>query len=92
MSVTGTKRPSRIFNLPTERILKQPEISKLYFSASNFILPIKETNGIVLQGFYDEIKTFVDIVENRGNNVIHNDLHGMLSLYNILEKLKNKTT
>jgi len=55
-------------------------------------LPIKETNSIVLQGFYDEIKTFVDIVENRGNNLIHNDLPDLLCLYSILEKIRTNPT
>jgi virulence factor len=84
--VTGEKKAARILNVPAERIMNQPVITKQYFSANNFILPVKELNTIYLQGFLPELEAFVKIAEN--GSVI-NDLPGLLNLYSIFDKIRS---
>ncbi|OJY93243.1 MAG: hypothetical protein BGP13_16535 [Sphingobacteriales bacterium 40-81] len=88
ISVKGTKRPARFFNLPTERVLNQPETIKEYFSSGNFVMPVKEMNTLVLQGFYKELETFILLAESENNVWDANDLKGLTDLYKILHTLQ----
>jgi virulence factor len=85
----GEKKALRIMNLPAERIMNQPVITKQYFSANNFILPVAELNTIYLQGFLPEIESFVKIVENETGGALINDLPGLLNLYSIFDKVRS---
>lgn len=84
--IEGRLKPGRIMHLPTERILDKPLISKKYFSVNNLVIPAFNLNTLVLQGFYDEIRSFIFLVE--GGRGLENDLAGMQSLYRILDELK----
>jgi virulence factor len=84
--IEGRLKPRRILNLPSERIMDKPLISKKYFSINHLVIPAFNLNTLVLQGFYDEIKSFVLLVENDGRK--ENDLIGMASLYRVLDELQ----
>jgi virulence factor len=84
--IEGRLKPGRIMHLPTERIIDKPQISKKYFSVNNLVIPAFNLNTLVLQGFYNEIRSFVLLVENGRRT--ENDLVGMASLYRILDELK----
>ncbi len=87
--VSGKQKPGRYFNIPAERILGQPVITKEYFSTGNFISPVHELNTLVLQGFYHEIETFIELVENpRSNKTNRNDLAGLMNVYSVIEQLR----
>jgi virulence factor len=85
---TAHLKPSRILNLPAERILNQPVVTKQYFSANNFILPVAELNTIYLQGFLNELESFISIAEQGKKGVIANDLPGLLNLYSIFDTIR----
>jgi virulence factor len=84
--IEGRLKPNRILNLPAERIRDKPLISKKYFSVNNLIIPSFNLNTLVLQGFYDEIRTFIMLVENGQKS--ENDLAGLCSLYKIIDELQ----
>jgi len=86
--VKGEQKPKRLLNMPSERILHQPLVSREYFSTHNLIAPVMELNTLVLQGFYDEINTFLQITENNILDQSANDLEGLIAVYQIIEKLK----
>lgn len=86
-SVRGFQKPKRLLNLPTERLLNQPEITKDHFSTGNNILPAWDLNTLVIQGFYNEVKAFIALVENTDRPIIQNDLPGLLPLYAILHQI-----
>ncbi|PVD53913.1 hypothetical protein DC498_00505 [Terrimonas sp.] len=88
VSVKGTKKPARFLNLPTERVLSQPETIKEYFSTGNLVMPVKEMNTLVLQGFYKELETFILLAESENNVWDANDLKGLTDLYKILHTLQ----
>jgi virulence factor len=85
---SGEIKPSRFLNLPAERILNQPTVTKKYFSANNFILPVAELNTIYLQGFLSELESFVTIAENVQSQPNTNDLPGLVNLYSILDSIR----
>lgn len=82
-------KPSRIMNVPAERIMNQPVITKQYFSANNFILPVAELNTLFLQGFLNEIESFVSVAEKGTGPSEINDLPGLLNLYSIFDKVRS---
>jgi len=84
--IEGRLKPRRIMNLPSERILSKPLISKKYFSINHLVIPAFNLNTLVLQGFYNEIKSFILQVEN--GTKTENDLVGMGTLYKILDELQ----
>ncbi len=86
--VEGEIKPGRLLNIPAERILQQPVTKKQYYKADNFLLPVAEQNTLYLQGFYDELKTFIQLVEGTGSTNDQNDLEGLIGLYKIFEQLK----
>ena len=90
LQVKSIQKPKHILGLPAERIMNQPLTTKEYFSAGNLLIPAAELNTLVLQGFYDEIKTFVNIVEGRiSKNVTQNDLPSMVNTFDILDQLQH---
>ncbi len=86
--VEGESKPSRIANMPAERIFNQNVVRHQYFSAKNFLLPVAELNTIYLQGFYHELETFINIVEGNNKISVQNDLMGLVNLYNLFEKIR----
>src|ERR1700744_113836 len=62
-SVKGKPAPARFLNIPTERVLAQPSVERQYFFGGPSLVPALEYNTLVLQGFYQEIVTFVSLVE-----------------------------
>jgi virulence factor len=84
--VNAQKKPSRFLNIPTERLTHQPVVTKEYFSSNNLIIPSLDLNTLVLQGFYEEIKSFVLITEN---DLTENDLPSLINIYEVLERIEN---
>jgi len=70
--------------------LNQPVVTRKYFSANNFIVPVAELNTIYLQGFLHELETFISIVESDNRtNAPANDLPGLLNLYSIFDAIRS---
>lgn len=89
MLISGLQKPKRLFNIPAERLLQQPVVTKSYFTASNLIVPAFENNSLFLQGFYTELETFIRMVETEpGKNDIINDLRSLVTVYAAIDQLK----
>jgi virulence factor len=89
LKIKGDQKPKHFLNIPAERLINQPLIIKEYFSATNLIIPAPELNTLVLQGFYNEVKTFIEIVEGQvSKNILQNDLPGMMPTFEIIEQLQ----
>jgi virulence factor len=92
-SVKGRPAPFRLLNLPTERVLRQPAVERQYFMGAPSLVPALEYNSLIVQGFYQEIETFVSLVEGSGKEGTrkdgpYNDLPSLLSTYEIMEKIR----
>jgi virulence factor len=92
-SVKGRPAPFRFLNLPTERVLRQPAVERQYFMGGPSLVPALEYNTLMVQGFYQEIETFVSLVEGFGKEGTRkdgsdNDLPSLLNTYEIMEKIR----
>lgn len=77
-----------VLSIPKEKIFPSiPELKYLY-NGNNF-LPIVENNQIVSQGYFSEIRTFVDICEDKKvkNN---SSLESLKNTFSILFEIKNQ--
>ncbi|GAC1429084.1 MAG: Gfo/Idh/MocA family oxidoreductase [Chitinophagaceae bacterium] len=91
LQVTGLQKPKRVLNIPVERLYRKPIITKNYFSVSSLLVPALELNTLVLQGFYKELETFIQIVESDHNSCNGNDLVGLVPVYKILDDLNESS-
>ena len=87
--IQAEQKPARILNIPSERVLNQPVTIRKYFSSKNLLLPVAELNTLLLQGFYQEIESFVGIVEDGATKAINNDLQGLIPLFELFEKIRS---
>lgn len=91
VSINGQQKPKRILDIPMERVLHKPLLTKQYFGSSNFIVPAADLNSLYLQGFYDEIRQFIELTEGRlVNPDYRNDLPGLINLYSIMDQMQQK--
>ncbi|MBC7848728.1 MAG: Gfo/Idh/MocA family oxidoreductase [Chitinophagaceae bacterium] len=89
LSVTGTRKPTRILNMPTERVLQKPVVLNKYFTVSNLIVPAADQNSFFVQGFYGELLHFLQLTSgtNSGEH-LRNDLPGLSNIYGIMEEMR----
>lgn len=86
--VKGSQKPRRVFGVPIERIWPTPRVIIEYFSTKNLILPVPDMNTLFIHGFYNEIKTFIELVEKKSVQTNQNDLPGLLTVYEVITQLK----
>jgi len=78
-------KPKTIFSIPTEKIRQQLPEHKFLYNANDF-LPVFQNNTLVSQGYFDEIKTFTDLCENRrGKNL--STLEMIRPTFELIEKV-----
>jgi virulence factor len=77
---------STFLNIPMEKIMKGPAIKRIYLDALNFV-PGLENNTLVLQGFYDEILSFLSMCET-GPVDKNKTIESLKPVYRFLTELK----
>jgi virulence factor len=88
ISVTGKQMPFRVMNIPAERLMNRPLITKEYWSGTPTLTPALETNTLYTQGFLNEIEDFVARVENPGTDAAEaNDLGSLTPIYELFQAL-----
>lgn len=75
-----------IMGVPLEKVISKPQTIELLVSNNGFI-PTSEYNAVHLQGYYDEIKTFVDLVEGN-KSVNHSSLNDLTSTFKLIEQVR----
>lgn len=90
-SVTGQQMPSRIMNIPAERLMNRPLVTREYWSGIPTLTPAMETTTWYTQGFLEEIEDFVTRVEDPRatpvNRADDNDLASLLPIYELFQSL-----
>lgn len=87
-SVTGKQMPFRVLNIPAERLMNRPLMTKEYFSGTPTLVPALETNTLYTQGFLAEMEAFVTHVENPGADTGEtNDLASLTGIYQLFHSL-----
>lgn len=75
-----------VFGVPLEKVVSKPQTIELLVSNTGFI-PTSEYNTVHLQGYFDEIKTFVDLVE--GNKAVnYSSLKDLKATFKLIEQVR----
>lgn len=77
-TLTFTHKQGCLLGVPLEKVLRRSTITEVLFSRNNFV-PTMVNNQIYTQGYFDEIKNFVETAQN-GN--LPNRLYGFSSMHN----------
>lgn len=72
-----------VCHLPLEKILPRNKTMEYLYSRNNFV-PVLANNQICSQGYYHEVKAFVDKVEGR-RSAIHTGLEDLRDTYRIMD-------
>ena len=66
--LTYRPRPVKLFSVPMEKVLPHHTVEKVLFQSSHFMGGLTN-NQVYTQGFYGEIKAFLDAVEGKSIDV-----------------------
>ena len=83
--LTFEPRPSSILGIPYEKVRSSNRVIEHLYDRNNFT-PTLPNNQIHSQGYFNEIKAFVDSVECRRNKVI-TDLQSLRNVYETIAKI-----
>jgi len=79
-------KPKQILNVPLEKI-KSPEISIKTLYEHNRFLPVAEQNELFSAGYFNELKTFLNLCENHKTKN-NSELSSLINTYDLLNKIK----
>lgn len=82
-----TSKSKQVMGIPLEKVLKNPPVKKSLYNNTGFV-PTGEFNQIYAHGYYDEIKTFVDAVEGKGNRT-KSSLSQLVDTFELIELVKD---
>lgn len=80
-----TPKTRSILGVPLEKVFKKPQEKHLLLSNKGFV-PTMEYNALNMQGYYKELKAFIDIVESKGVN--QSSLSSLKTTFELIEKIK----
>ena len=84
-------RHSAVLGIPLEKVFRNNSaLVNLY--GRNAFVPTVGNNQIVTQGFFSEIKTFADVVENRCKNTLSYSLESVEQVYSLIAEIKEHTS
>lgn len=88
--LTYAPKKGVFLGVPTEKVLHGTSSVITLFSRNNFT-PTRVNNQIVTQGYYDEINSFIDGVEQHEANRSYS-LASMLNTYELIDAIQNGLT
>jgi virulence factor len=86
-SVHGSIKPARVLHLPTERLFRQPKVTRQYYNGGPSLIPATEYQTLITQGFYGAVESFVTLAEGSDSREIRSDLPSLINTYELLEKI-----
>lgn len=81
-----TPKSKVVMGIPLEKVLKKAQTKTTLLSNNGFV-PTSEYNALNLQGYYDEVKTFVDLVEGVKTNNI-SSLESLKPTFELINKIQ----
>lgn len=85
-SLTFTPKRGMCMGIPVEKVFPRATIAEHLYERSNFS-PVMANNQVVTQGYYGELKAFVDAVE-RGVACCKSSFDTLVPTYQLLEQLR----
>jgi len=86
-TLTFRPKSGTILGIPKEKIFAQHPITIDLLHRNNFV-PLVANNQVYTQGYFGEIKSFVNAVEGKGNG-IKSSLEQLKETYGIMEAINN---
>ena len=81
-----TPRQGSLFGIPVEKVFPRCRHDTVLFGRNSFV-PLLSGNQLYVQGYFDEIKTFVDLAENkRGRNL--SSLESLSCTYGLIDDIR----
>lgn len=81
-----TPRQGSLFGIPVEKVFPRCRHDAVLFGRNSFV-PLLSGNQLYVQGYFDEIKTFVDLAENkRGRNL--SSLESLSCTYELIDDIR----
>ena len=84
-------RQSAVLGIPAEKVFRR-NMHTIHLYGRNNLVPTTENNQIISQGFFSEIQTFADMVENRHEKSHTFDLESVKSTYSLITKIQEYTS
>lgn len=85
-----TRKQGQVCGIPLEKVMRRSTITETLFSRNNFV-PTAVNNQIYTQGYFDEIKAFVETVQKRSQFAPYSGFHSMYNTYTLIDAI-NKCT
>ncbi len=88
-SLDFSQKHSSFWGIPLEKLMpSNTTITRLH--ARNAFLPTLGNNQIVAQGFFDEIKSFADMVENKCEDTFAFGFESLKHTYSLMAKIRER--
>lgn len=84
--LTFQSKQQTLMGVPLEKICPRPNVTIDLFARNNFA-PIVQNNQIFTQGYFSEIKNFVDALEGRCKKACCQSLESVVDTYSLLEAI-----
>lgn len=85
-TLTFTPKQGQVFGIPLEKVMRRSTITETLFSRNNFV-PTTINNQIYTQGYFDEIKAFVETVKKGTKLAPYSGFHSMYNTYTIIDAI-----
>ena len=87
-SLKFTPKPGAVFGIPMEKVCRNYRpITVDLFGRNNFV-PILANNQIYTQGYFNEIKTFVDLVEGKNFKGCNSSFRSLEATFELIDGLR----
>lgn len=83
--LTYMRKPSSVMSVPMDKIFDSAPTKEFFYDTNNF-LPVFQNNQLVSQGYFNEIKTFLDLCENKKADSLSSP-HTLVNTYAIIESI-----
>lgn len=80
-------KQSTLMGVPVEKVFQRKRVDVHLFDRNNFV-PTIHNNQIVMQGYFDTIKSFVDAVEKRKSSS-EQSLEAIIDTYKLIESIRS---
>ncbi len=89
-TLTFTPKQGAAFGMPLEKVMRRNAITETLFSRNNFV-PTTVNNQIYTQGYFDEIKFFVEAVQKGSKPNSSYGFHSMYNTYVLIDSINKNT-
>lgn len=87
-TLTFTPKHGFVFGVPLEKVSRRTTITEVLFSRNNFV-PTVMNNQLYTQGYLDEIRNFVEIVEKGGRAGLYCGFSSLYDTYGLIDSIND---